>query len=208
MTTNIGLYEMRHYWNYYCSICDRLEKTEQYVDHGFYDGIMKNGLVNSFEFQQIIILSAAEFENVAKLIDAAIDQPITNKFANIKNICTPIILKFPEIQKTKLSTIYSDFYPLKDFAIDANGNILGIPWWYVYDDLKHNSYMNYKKATLENAIQAVSSLMVFELYLMYLTQSSIDISGENRCHYFDNEYTYSNFVTRNYPLPDFNNEKK
>ena len=65
--------EYIQHWNYYCSLAARFDGTKDYLYHGFCqneDGrsLMIHGDVYSDIFKQIIILSASEFEIIAKAI--------------------------------------------------------------------------------------------------------------------------------------------
>ena len=82
--------EVKHYWNYFCSLCKRLDNTRQYVDHSSVDNELKNASVNSFEFQQIILLSAMELENISKAICLGIVSGFNIKNANIRKITETI----------------------------------------------------------------------------------------------------------------------
>ena len=79
--------EYIQHWNYYCSLAARFDGTKDYLYHGFCqneDGrsLMIHGDVYSDIFKQIIILSASEFEIIAK----AICQANGEKARNIKSI--------------------------------------------------------------------------------------------------------------------------
>ena len=89
--------EVKLYWNYFCSLCKRLDKTKQYVDHSSENNELKNASVNSFEFQQIILLASMEFENISKAICLNIDSNFNLQNANIRKISETILHKYPSI---------------------------------------------------------------------------------------------------------------
>ena len=91
--------EVKHYWNYFCSLCNRLDKTRQYVDHSSENNELKNANVNSFEFQQIILLASMEFENIGKAICLNIDSNFNLQNANIRKISETILQKYPSMPK-------------------------------------------------------------------------------------------------------------
>lgn len=115
--------EVKHYWNYFCSLCKRLDKTKQYVDHSSENNELKNATVNSFEFQQIILLASMEFENISKAICLNIDSNFNLQNANIRKISETILHKYPSIGQTTIRTDYQVLQPLKNWKIatDENG---------------------------------------------------------------------------------------
>ena len=56
--------KMRFYWEYFRTLCKRFDNTRGYIDHSLNEyNQLKYGDVCSWEFQQILILTAVEFEN-------------------------------------------------------------------------------------------------------------------------------------------------
>ena len=200
--------ETLHYWNYFCSLCKRLDNTRQYVDHGSNNNILRNAEVNSFEFQQLITLTAIEFENISKLICLDIDSTFNLQHANIKQITEKILGKYPKIGETIVLSDYQNIQPLKEWGtyIDPTDNkkkVKGIKWWDDYSDIKHQTYWKFDLATLENAVNALASLMVMELYLMKISMDSVNMSLNKPCAYFSSPYPSNLLCTREKALPDF-----
>ncbi len=201
--------EVKHYWNYFCSLCRRLENTRQYVDHTSENNELKNANVNSFEFQQIILLASMEFENLSKALCLEIDSSFNLQNANIKKISETILLKYPHIIDTEVSTDYQILKPLKDWNVNvdpATGKkyVAGISWWDDYSNIKHQSFWKFHLATLGNAVNALASLMVLELYLMKSVLNSVNMSLSIECDYFSNEYASALLCSGEKALPDFN----
>ena len=200
--------EVKHYWNYFCSLCRRLENTRQFVDHSSDSNELKNASVNSFEFQQIILLSAMEFENISKAICLDIDSNFNLQNANIKKITETILQKYPKIGDTVVTTDYQTLQPLKDWKIIVDSTtgkktVGGIPWWDDYSNIKHQTFWKFNLATLNNAVSALSSLMVLELYLMKSTLGSVMMSLSTECDYFNCVYPGAILCNGETPLPDF-----
>ena len=204
--------EVLHYWNYYCSLCKRLENTKQFVDHQVKDDELLNGNVNSFEFQQIILLTAMEFENVSKAICLHIDSSFNLAYANILKITETILSTYPKIVETIVQTDYQQLQPLKDWEIAIHPttnkkNVEGLSWWDDYSNIKHQSFWKFELANLSNAINALASLLVLELYLMKIELNSIELSTNKMCTYFDNPYSSQILCTHENELPDFGEVK-
>jgi len=201
--------EILHNWNYFCSLCKRLDSTRQYVDHSTENNVLKNNSVNSFEFQQLIILASIEFENICKQICLSIDSSFNVKNANIKQITLKILERYPNIGQTEIMSDYQTLRPLQNWGthIDNSDNnkikVKGIEWWDDYGNIKHRAFLHYELATLENAIKALASLMVLELYYMKIKLNSVKISMEKKCDYFGNNYTGDILCTKEKGLPDF-----
>lgn len=204
--------EIIHYWCYFCSLCDRLEATRQYVDHSFNNNKFKNGNVNSFEFQQLIMLAASEFENLCKVICSYFDNDFVAKNIDIKVLSDKILTYYPKIIETNISMDYQTYQPLINWSVDydKSGNVLkvnGLKWWKAYNKLKHESYNYFDAATLENAVDSLASLMIIELYLMKITSNSVNLSLSKPCKYFENIYESDRFISNEKPLPGFEKQK-
>ena len=191
---------INHYWNYFCSLCSKLEKTKQYIDHSNSNHMS----VYSFEFQQIIILAAVEFENISKQLCLTIDSTFDTK-SDIIKITEKITSKYPKITETEIMTDYEILKPLKGWRISNNSNnnksLNGLKWWEAYNKIKHKGFKNFNLATLENAINATASLLVLELYLMY--NHIGQLFQEKSCEYFTTKYQSEYLITEEKKLPDF-----
>lgn len=199
--------EVKHYWNYFCSLCKRLDKTKQYVDHSSENNELKNATVNSFEFQQIILLASMEFENISKAICLNIDSNFNLQNANIRKISETILHKYPSIGQTTIRTDYQVLQPLKNWKIatDENGKkyVDGIQWWDDYSNIKHQTFWKFNLTTLKNAVDALASLMVLELYLMQINLGDLMMSLNIESEYFSNEYAGAILCSKGNNLPDF-----
>lgn len=192
--------EVIHQWNYFCSICSKLENTRQYVEHSN----KKHLSVYSLEFQQILILASMEFENLSKQLCVIINSKFNLK-SNIIKISQTILDKYPRIVETIIHTDYRIIKPLEKWKInkDEKGKkiVIGLDWWDDYNLVKHQGFINYNHSTLENAINSVSALMVIELYLIYIRYGTINLNKQ--CDYFDTEYFSKGLITEEGRLPDF-----
>lgn len=212
---------IRH-WNYFRSLDERLNNTIQYIDHSvdptsvendFYDHKQKNAKVASFEFQQIIILSSVEFEDITKKICKTINPNFDVKWSGIVGIYGTLISKYPGITDIEITSDYQLLHPLikmkkeqipnPDKPDKMMNHITGIPWWEAYDDLKHRSTDVFESATLENAVSSVASLYVVNLYFMQIVIGNVDLVAEKTAKYFRNPYTTGLLATHVGMLPEF-----
>lgn len=108
---------MRFYWEYFRTLCKRFDNTRGYMYHSLNEyNQLKYGDVCSWEFQQILILTAVEFENMTKQLCELIatdEKPFNSEKANIMDISERILSEFPKIGDTCITTCYENIYPLK-----------------------------------------------------------------------------------------------
>lgn len=182
--------EVLFFWKYFCSLCKMLENTTQYVDHMN----VENKNVNSYEFQKIIMLASIEFESIAKQLCLIVNPKLNvySKGFNILQITKKINMYYPELKKTTIGRGFDILSPLKNWKVskkdDGNEYCSGLDWWSSYTDIKHNSYINYKQSTLENAINAMASLMILEIYYVKHKTGNNKIMNDNPCPYFINPF--------------------
>lgn len=194
--------DIKKNWNYFKSLAKQFQQTEQFVDHAMdISGNLKNGKTFSNEFAKLLLLSASEFEVIAKALCAESGNPVNDK-ANIKEITKTILSIYPNITNTKISTPYQIIEPLALWS--TNNQNLGISWWHAYNKIKHDRTHNFEVANLINCLEAFASLMVLELYLVQKVLGNLDVITPINCDYFDCEYGLA--VLAGNPgqeLPDF-----
>lgn len=198
--------EYIQHWNYYCSLAARFDGTKEYVYHGFRQNeggsfILIHGDVYSDIFKQIIILSASEFEIIAK----AICQIKGQKAENIKCITNILLKHFPNLPKTEIMTPFFTGTPLQDWRVE-DGKVVGLDWWRAYNSLKHNEIDSYRKATLENAFLSIATLYILNLYLMYVFSGSLAMAYNLPPVYFRCKYTPYSVNSGEGSLPDWGNK--
>lgn len=199
-------------WYYFRSLTKQLHDTEQFVDHSLdKNGILVNGSTCSYEFAKILMLSASEFEVIAKaLCEEKKIKILWN--ANIVTITKEIIGAYPEIGNTNITTPYQTFQPLVEWNIkqvkNQKGNLIdkvdGIQWWYDHNGVKHNRKQSFLSATLKNCIDSLASVMVLELYLSQQAIGNVEMITMIGCDYFECNYGASYIVEHlQNELPDF-----
>lgn len=219
--------EVLQHWNYFRSLDERLDHTRQFIDHRadqdslateIFDHKLKNANVTSFEFQQLIILTCVEFEDIAKAICKQINPTFNMKWSGIVQIYDTLFVKYPHIVETEIASDYQSIHPLADVKKTQKPNpdkptkmmdyIAGIPWWDAYDNIKYGSAASFDSANLENAVLGLASLYVLNLYLMQIELKEPDLASEKPAIYFNSSYGFSYIVTESKNLPDFENESR
>lgn len=91
-------------WNYFKSLAKQFQQTEQFVDHALDStGKPLNGKTFSNEFAKILLLSASEFEVIAKALCTESCNSVSKK-SNIKEISEMILCFYPNIINTRIYT--------------------------------------------------------------------------------------------------------
>jgi hypothetical protein len=158
---------INHHWNYYLALEEDMERVSRFIEFS-----EKNYCVYSIELAHILFTASSEFEIVARMLCAELDR--NAKRENINEIRRVLMKHVPEIAK---ETIYVDRYcltldtPLENFAIGKSPR-----WWDSYNAVKHNRNEKFEHATLENALQALASLLIVALYYEKARKQSINFN--------------------------------
>lgn len=166
---------------------------------------MINGQTFSNEFAKLLLLSASEFEVIAKTLCKESGKSISDK-ANIIEISKSILTLYPNIINTEIQTPYKIFKPLSHWGLDNKNPsiIIGIPWWAEYNKIKHDRLNSFSKANLNNCVKALASLMILELYLSQIVLGNLNAVTPVNCNYFDCNYGSNALVVNpGKQLPDF-----
>ena len=199
--------ELIQHWNYFCSLAERLDDTKHYIDHGLqeHDGIRElvHGKVYSDIFKQIIVLAASEFEIMSKALCSA--KGVKTK--RIGDISETILGVFPKIIDFEVSTPFWINTPLHDWKttrIDNGKNVKveGLDWWFAYNSIKHDEKESIKNATFENAVLALASLYIIEIYLMKELFGNMSIIYTYPTVYFKCKYLPHSVSSGEGLLPD------
>lgn len=157
--------DFTNYWEYFLQIDEDLMKTNRYIQH-----TEKNLKAYSSEFARIILVACAEIDTICRLlckeIDSSCDFPNdSTRSGDIKEYCKIIIGQYPKLPTTEIvfTTLQEKKKPWDGWA---NLPTYKSPnWWKEYQLIKHYRHNNFEKATLENSLFAVSSLLVLLMYL-------------------------------------------
>lgn len=198
-TTMINFSEWLNAWRYYCALVAEFENTIQYVDDTMdEDGKLCNGNTYSNEFYNLLFKAAAEFENLGKTMCSDIEHSDCASY-NIVCLSKSILNKYPQIIDTQLRAPSGTIIrPLKNWKINSM-RVEGIEWWRAYNNVKHGRYKNFKEANFQNCFDAISSLLVLELYAgrMTLKENFLFEISTNISRYFKYDY-YRDLI---FPLP-------
>lgn len=201
MNNTITKESVMHNLGYFETLCKRLDETKQYVDYSLdNNGEFANKNTYSWEFLQIILLASMEFESIAK-------QLCLNKNSNFKegsyivDITKEMVSIYPNIVLTEVNVGTKTIKPLDGWGYDSiSKSRKGLQWWNTYINLKHRSYDYFQNATLEIAVNVLSSLLVLELYLAKEILGSPDF----KFPFFSHKYISYNLSTgTEEQLPDF-----
>lgn len=193
-------------WRFFCALCERFERTIQFVDDIVDEnGLLINGETFSNEFCDILLTTAAEFENVAKQICKGIDSTFNERNATINDFTRIILSRFPKLGQTTINSPVQRFKPLENWAVDIDNSVKGLDWWKAHNTIKHHRYPHFSDATFQNCYYAISSLFVLELYAStFVTDGkpAYQISS-NPCAYFSSAYYFDLIWPHPKKLPDF-----
>jgi hypothetical protein len=144
------------HWNYFLSVEADLERLSRYVefDEANYECF-------SVEIARILMAAAAEADVVCKQICRKLNP--RSKAENIHKYREEIAPAFPVIPRFE---VLAPRYQLRLKPWDNWNEPNEAPlWWTAYNKLKHERHKEYKRASLKNALNAVSGLFIVCLYL-------------------------------------------
>ena len=159
--------EFRPHWNYFLALESDLESISRYIEFS-----RPNFSTYSIELAHLLLSTASEIDTVAKCICKLIDPNSSpaniNEYRKIikdrETLDAPRMRSdFSSFSKSsyKLSAIklhipryVLDFVPWDSWENDKNPD-----WWTSYNQVKHERNRHFDKATLSNALQAVSALL-------------------------------------------------
>lgn len=154
----MNIKEFKFAIKYYCQIDKDLELTNNFVEHS-----TENQQVYSINFAKIILIARAEFENRCKQLCDILEEGDHSKI-DFKKF-TKIILKHcPDIVKAEFECNGMKIKPLDDWKVYEKEEFEKSKW-NVYNKLKHNMFLYFSDATLENAIKSVASLQAILLLI-------------------------------------------
>lgn len=148
---------MNGIWNYYLSLEKDLENTSRYIEPKGQENVF------SFEFAKLLVLSCTELESVLKLLCYECSG---EKKGNLGEYKHTILTHYPKIifAKVEIARLGKTICPFADWD---KGKLF---WWDAYGNVKHNREDNFKDATYQNVIYALSALYVSIFYLAMVTR--------------------------------------
>ena len=151
----------------------------------------------------ILAPAASEFEIMSKALCSA--KGVKTK--RIGDISETILGVFPKIIDFEVSTPFWINTPLHDWKttrIDNGKNVKveGLDWWFAYNSIKHDEKESIKNATFENAVLALASLYIIEIYLMKELFGNMSIIYTYPTVYFKCKYLPHSVSSGEGLLPD------
>ena len=151
------------YWNYFLTL------ESDFVSLSKYIAFTKNNLpVYSAEILKLFLAASSEFEVVMKEIGRkyAFEDIVCAKKDCQVTIATirDLIDKTTPLQQMKKLKTDMKNYDIHFSSVREIWNKCR-SWWVVYNAVKHNRSQNYRRTNLRNALKALSSLFLAELFL-------------------------------------------
>ena len=144
------------YWQYFLQL-----ESDFYAIAHYMVSTEANDSACSIEFAKQIICICTECEAVLKKICKTIDPK--NNAVNMGHYKRTLLSRFPEIHKAPvhLKQLQRTIHPFSEWN-NSGGRI---DWWNAYQDVKYQRDNNFEKASLKNALHALSALLILELTL-------------------------------------------
>lgn len=141
-------------WSFFLSLESDLVDTCKYVHLS-----ERNYRTFSSQYSKIILASASEFESVSKkLIKSLFPQKNPSDIGDIKE---SLLSKYPNIHKN-IVTIARYGINVEPLSNWYDGGRLG--WWDSYVNIKHDRNKNFETANLSNTLNALSALLVLNVF--------------------------------------------
>jgi len=143
-------------WNYFLKLESDFHATARYIG-----GSKANDTTCSIEFAQQIVCINTECEAVIKKICKMIDPK--NPASNMGHYKRTIMKKFPKLHtaSVRVDQFRRTVHPFAGW--DGSGGRLD--WWNAFQDIKYHRDKNFEKSNLKNTLDALSALLILELYL-------------------------------------------
>ena len=192
--------QVLHYWNYAEILNEELGMTAQFVEPD-----ISNYDTYSLMYTKIILSACSEVEIICRLlcqiIDKTCDYTSPKQRMQMKELSKALLTRFPNIHQAKTEIVQKReyIYLFKEWEKNPKGNL---PWWKEYNLIKHYRFKHFGNATLGNALNSVSALIILNSYLYEITTNS-STPRMTRQGMFDNCYSCCGLVIQpSEKLPD------
>lgn len=183
--------ELQNMWYYFLDLEKELADSSRYIEPENQENVY------SFEFRKILILACTECETAFKALCELIDS--SKKRGSIEKYKEIILKRYPRIVEAEVfvSRWNKRIQPFENWDKEK------LKWWDAHQNVKHDRGSNFKEATYENAVYALSGLYILILYLYRVSKKYIT---ELRSDYITSQYAPKYAVGRyEKELPDFPN---
>ena len=142
------------HWNYLIALERDLEVVSRYVEF-----CEQNYDVYSIEFAHLLFAASSEVDVIAKLLCERL-QPAAPR-GNINEYRPVLLAEFPDLPTTQV------FVPRYGLSLTPWDNWTGPDnplWWRSYNNVKHQRDVHFDQATLKNALNALSALLILTFH--------------------------------------------
>ena len=144
----------KNYWRYYLLLEKRFLETEEYVEINTYNfKTFSNG------FSMLIQAIGAELDNFFKVYCGY----NLHDRKTIADYTGYILNDYPLITTQKITIINRDINLIPFENWDISQPAKSLPWWQVFDEIKHNRHGNIEKANQGNALSMLAALYLLEM---------------------------------------------
>ena len=155
------------HWNYFLALERDMETISRYVELSSH-----NFSSYSIELAHLLFAAASEVDIVAKLLCAhfAPSQPRNN----IDDYRAILTAEIPHLCTTK---VYIPRYGLEFTPLSSWSGTTNPIWWRSYNKVKHERDAHFRKANLENSLNALGALLIliYQFYVVIVPQD-VDFS--------------------------------
>jgi len=193
--------QVLNHWKYFLSLEKDFINLRNYLEIN-----EDNFDTYSFEISKLLQLSCSEIDSVCRLMCKIIDS--TNDYydetvfsGKIDLYKKTITVNYPKLIETEIyiPDLMKNIKPWQDWHIKNSPD-----WWTSYNKVKHYRHSCFEQANLRNAIQALSALMVLDLYLYRIVDGNKYANPTPPSNYFESSYcSPALFARANDELPDF-----
>jgi hypothetical protein len=147
-----------HYWQFFTALETDLTFTARFVEP-----VAGNNMgCYSIEFARLLLSAGSEVDVLCKVLCKQHSLHVSP--TNIDGYRAAITTRFPGF--TKLPVLIPRYgltrEPWKEWDTGKNP-----AWWHAYNDVKHERNINFPKANLENALDAMAGLFVLVCYICH-----------------------------------------
>lgn len=142
------------HWNYFLALERDLDVVSRYVEF-----TPENFSVYSIELAHLLFAAASEVDVLAKLI-CEIVSPCSPR-SNINDYRSTLVTAIPDLPNAEVIVLR---YGLVLTPWDSWSTSTNPAWWRSHNDVKHERDTYFNQATLENALNAMSALLLFNYH--------------------------------------------
>lgn len=143
------------HWNYFLALEADVAALSRYIEFG-----EDNFTTYSLELAHLLLTSASEVDVVAKQLCKRVqNNSLADRINEYREVLNPA---FPNINKMKVSIPRHKLIltPWENWQFNKTPD-----WWSDHNDVKHERNINFKKANLKNALNAMAGLYIMLLHL-------------------------------------------